>query len=189
MNDTCSDIESLAKMVKTAGWRRIGIDGVDGEGNALQAAELSEDLGIPALNVTDYLHSNQGGYIDFIDYPALKLAVTSMPSFILCGICLNEVLENLDATLDATVYIMRMRDGAWVDEAVCVFPEGVDVAIEMLAESLATISRNLDEPTEHGGREEDDSLVMFINEVMHYHDRWQPQESADVVFEHAVGDG
>ncbi len=37
MNDTCSDIESVGRAVKAAEWRRIGIDGVDGEGDAEQA--------------------------------------------------------------------------------------------------------------------------------------------------------
>ncbi len=109
--------------------------------------ELSEELGYRVLDVDNYLHKNQGGYIDFIDYPALRLAVSSLPSFILCGVCLGEVLENLDTTLGWNR--VHQADARWNvggRERVCDFPDGVDAAIEMLTENLAMISRDLDEP-------------------------------------------
>lgn len=187
MTDTCSDTDSIRRLVTAAGWRRIGIDGVDAVGIAEVAGELSEALECPILDVDDYLHQNHGGYVDFIDYPALKAAVSSMPAFVLCGVCLAEVLENLGTALDGNIYIKRMHEGIWADEEDCVFPDGIDAAIDTLSGNLALISRHLDEPAEHPGRVSDDSSSDFVLEIMHYHDRWQPQESADVVFER--GDG
>lgn len=183
MADACGDIESIWRIVKAAGWRRIGVDGVDGAGKSYLADKLSQELACPTLDVDDYLHQNQGGYVDFIDYPALKAAVSSMPAFILYGACLREVLENLGVTLDANIYIKRMRDGLWADEDECVFPEGVDAAIEALAGHLAMISGNFDEPSEHAGRESDGAAPHLAHEVMHYHEKYQPHESADLVFE------
>jgi hypothetical protein len=187
MTDTCGDSESVQRLVESAGWRRIGIDGVDAAANADVAGELAEALECPTLNVADYLHQNQGGYVDFIDYPALKSAVSSMPAFVLSGLCLAEVLENLGVSLDGNIYIKRMHEGVWMDEDDCVFPDGIDAAIETLTENLAAISRHLDEADEHPGRVSDDSSSDFVLEIMHYHDSWQPQESADVVFERAAG--
>jgi hypothetical protein len=187
MTDTCGDSESVQSLVKSAGWRRIGIDGVDAVGNAEVAAELAEALECPTLNVADYLHQNQGGYVDFIDYPALQAAVSSMPAFVLSGLCLTEVLENLGARLDGNIYIKRMQEGLWLDEDDCVFPDGIDTAIEALTDNLAAISRHLDEADEHPGHVSDDYSSDFVLEIMHYHDQWQPQESADVVFERVAG--
>jgi hypothetical protein len=182
MIDTCDDFEGIRRFVKTAGWLRIGIDGVDGAGKSRLAEKLSEAFACPVLDVDDYLHKNQGGYIDFIDYPALKSAVSSIPAFVLCGACLLEVLENLGATLDGLVYIKHMRQGLWVDEDRCVFPDGIDVAINVLAADFDSISRHLDEPSEQVGHETED-LPYLTHEVMHYHDRYSPHESADVIFE------
>ncbi len=83
MNEVCGDGESVRRHVQAAGWRRIGIDGVDGESNAHLARALARTLHCPVLDVDDYLHRNQGGYVDFIDYPALAGALSSIPAFIL----------------------------------------------------------------------------------------------------------
>ena len=113
MIETCADIESVRRFVKAARWRRIGIDGVDAVGRTHLARVLSRAMGCPALDVDDYLHQNQGGYVEFIDYPALNAAMASIPAFTLSGACLREVLSNLGAELDGTIYIKRMRDGLW----------------------------------------------------------------------------
>jgi hypothetical protein len=160
---------------------------VDAAVNLEVAVELSEALECPVLDIADYLHQNQGGYVDFIDYPALKSALSTMQGFILCGLCVAEVLENLGMTPDGIIYVKRMHDGMWVDEDDCVFPDGIDTAIETLAENLAAISRQLEEPAEHHGRVSDDASSDFVLEIMHYHDRWQPHETADLVFERNVG--
>jgi len=183
MIDTCGDFESVRRLVKAAGWQRIGVDGVDEAGSARLADELSLAFACPVLDVDDYLHKNQGGYIDFIDYPALKSAVSSMPSFILCGVCLREVLENLGATLDGHIYIKRMSQGMWMDEDKCVFPDGIEVAMDVLAADMDAISRDMDEPSEHVVRERDADHPFLTHEVMHYHDRYAPQECADLIFE------
>lgn len=182
MTDTCSDIESVRRLVKKAGWRRIGIDGVDGAGKSRLAAALSKAFEYPALDVDDYLHRNQGGYVDFIDYPALKTAVSTMPAFILSGACLREILSNLGASLDGNIYIKRMHGGLWADEDVCVFPDGVDAAIDNLVMSAAMSSRHFDD-AENAVAHGDDALPHLANEIMRYHDSYRPYETADLIFE------
>jgi hypothetical protein len=180
---TCGDTESVRRHVKATGWRRIGIDGVDAVGRAHLARVLSRTLGCPALDVDDYLHRNQGGYIEFIDYPALNAAMSSMPAFILSGACLREVLANLGASLDGNIYIKRIRDGLWADEEGCVFPDGVDAAVEMFAANRALNSRYIDEMPEQAAAEDEEVSPHLVDEVMRYHDTWLPHETADLVFE------
>lgn len=183
MIETCADIESVRRFVKAAGWRRIGIDGVDAVGRAHLAKVLSRAMGCPALDVDDYLHQNQGGYVEFIDYPALSAAMASIPSFAISGACLREVLSNLGASLDGVIYIKRMREGLWADEEGCVFPEGVDAAVEMFAANRALNSRYFDEMPEQPAHEDDEVSPHLVDEVMRYHDTYVPHETADLVFE------
>jgi hypothetical protein len=183
MPDICGSIEGVQSIVQSAGWRRIGIDGVDGAGKSRLAEELSEGLGFPILNVDDYLHRNQGGYVDFIDYPALCAALSSMPALILSGICLRQLLANLGTDLDAHIYIKRVRDGLWTDEDECIFPDGVDVAIDNLASNTAMISSHLDEPSDYSGPEPDDESLHVAFEVMRYHAAFSPHEVADLIYE------
>jgi hypothetical protein len=183
MTETCGDIDSVRRHVKAAEWRRIGIDGVDAVGRAHLARVLSRALGCPALDVDNYLHQNQGGYLEFIDYPALGAAMASIPAFVLSGTCLREVLSNLGVVLDGNIYIKRFRDGLWADEEGCVFPEGVDAAVEMFAANRALNSQYFDEMPEQPAQEDEEVSPHLVDEVMRYHDGYQPQETADLVFE------
>jgi hypothetical protein len=183
MPDICASIDSTERAVRAAGWRRIGIDGVDPDGMSYLAQTLSQALGCPALDVDDYLYRNQGGYVDFIDYPALSAALAAMPAFVLSGACLREVLLNLAQDVDGQIYIKRMQEGSWADEDQCVFPEGVDAAIEELASNTAMISRYFDEPSEHAGFDGGEAAPHLTLELMHYHDAHRPHELADLVYE------
>jgi hypothetical protein len=135
------------------------------------------------LDLDDYLFKNQGGFVPFIDYPALSSALTSMPKFILSGACLREVLVNAGSTLDGHIYIKRMRHGLWANEDECVFPDGVDAAIETLAQYSAMLSRNLDERSDLPSQEADEAQPALSEEIMRYHEQYQPQEVADIVYE------
>lgn len=183
MPEVCGSPDGVQRQIEIAGWRRIGIDGVKGAGKSHLADELSVLLGIPVLDVDDYLHQHQGGYVDFIDYPALATALRSMPALILNGVCLRQVLANVGMDLDGHVYVMRMRNGLWVDEHDCVFPDGVDAAIDALAEDAAMVSSYLDEPVEHVVVERDDESRQLTFEVMRYHAEFLPHEEADVIYE------
>jgi len=169
--------------VQTAGWRRIGIDGVDGVGKTYLAEQLSEALTFPALDLDEYLFKNQGGFVAFIDYPALSSALSTIPNYILSGVCLREVLANAGVGLDGHIYVKRMRHDLWANEDECVFPDGVDVAIDNLARYSAMISRSLDEPSERPATETDESPPHLSEEIMRYHDSYQPHDVADLVYE------
>jgi hypothetical protein len=183
MPDVCADFESLRRVVHATGWARIGIDGVDGSGKSHLAEALAEAIGYPTLNLDDYLFQNQGGFVPFVDYPALSAALTSMPKFILSGVCLREVLANSSLTLDGHIYIKRMRQGLWADEDECVFPDGVDAAIETLARYSAMLSHSLDERSDMASQEADETQPALSEEIMRYHEQYQPQDVADIVYE------
>ncbi len=183
MPDVCADFESLRRIVQAAGWRRIGIDGADGAGKSHLARQLSEVLGYPVLDLDDYLFKNQGGFVPFIDYPALVAALKSMPEMILSGVCMREVLANAGSPLDAHIYIKRMRHGLWSDEHACVFPDGVEATIETLSRQTALLSRFMDERPDDPSQSSERSEPDLSEELMRYHDQYEPHETADIIYE------
>ena len=182
----CTSLESVRRTVDAAGWLRIGIDGVEGVGKSYLAEQLSERLGCPVLDLDAYLFKNQGAFVPFIDYPALSSALAAMPQFILIGVCLKEVLANSGTELDGHIYIKRMRNDDWADEAQCDFPEGVDAAIEALANYSAMVSRSFDEPSERPPTDAEELLPALSEEIMRYHDSYCPHETADLIYERQV---
>lgn len=186
MTETCVSIESVRRTVLASGWRRIGIDGVAGAGQADLAEQLAEALGFPVLDLDDYLFRNQGGYVAFMDYEALSSALSSIPAYIVSGVCVREVLANAAATLDGHIYIKRMREDLWVDEDACAFPDGVDAAIDNLAAYSAMVSRTFDEHSERSFSEDDEAPPNLSEEIMRYHDCFLPHEAADLVYERSA---
>lgn len=183
MPDVCVNFEGVSRAVQAAGWLRIGIDGVDGVGKSYLAEQLSAVLAVPVLDLDDYVFKNQGGFVAFIDYVALSSALSAIPACIVSGVCLREVLANAGARLSGHIYIKRMRHDVWADEGECVFPDGVDVAIENLARYSAMISRSFDEPLERPATEASESMPNLSEEIMRYHESYRPHEVADLVFE------
>lgn len=189
MTETCTSIESVRRVVLASGWRRIGIDGVAGAGKSFLAEQLSEALGFPVLDLDDYLFRNQGGFVAFMDYDALSTALSTIPAYIVSGVCLREVLANAAAMLDGHIYIKRMREDLWADEDECAFPEGVDAAIDNLATYSAMVSQAFDEPSERPAAEGSESAPHLSEEIMRYHDSYHPHEVADLVYERALHGG
>ena len=59
MTTICESVDAVARAVSSAGWARIGIDGVDGSGKSSLAASLALQLGSAALDLDDFLNKNQ----------------------------------------------------------------------------------------------------------------------------------
>jgi hypothetical protein len=162
------DIDDLVRVAQTKGWRRIGVDGVNGAGKSTLAIRLADALGKPHVDVDAFVEKGQGGFGEFVAYWPLH-AAASGADIIISGVCLRDVLARSGLDVDAHVYVKRMQHGQWADDHTCVFPEGVDVAIARLEDLIARLTP--DGPPE------------VIIEIMRYHDKARPHETADVVFE------
>lgn len=108
--------------------RRIGIDGMHGVGKSTISGQLGTVLNLTYVEIDVFLERNKGGFVDFIDYDALKVAIPKN-DFIVEGVCLRQVTERLGLDVDLVVYVKRMHLGLWADEDDCVFPNGVDVRL------------------------------------------------------------
>lgn len=177
MPTTCAEVTELLTSIRAAGWRRVGIDGVDGVGKTHLATTLSGLLGWAMIDIDDYLHKNQGSYVAFVDTNRLGAALNSHSSFILSGVCLRAVAARLGISIDGHIYVKRMRHGLWADEGECVFPDGLEVALQKHLSDLEIVSRYLGSPDSAGDQ------PRLTQEIMGYHDVHRPHELANVIYE------
>lgn len=110
--------EDLLAHLRAISSQTIGIDGINGSGKTYLATQLSEDLGYPLFNVDKYLIKDQRGYVNFVKYESLKTELNNSPSFVIDAVCLSEVLNNLNTSVNTTIYVKRCSEyGLWYEEA------------------------------------------------------------------------
>lgn len=152
------------------GAQRIGVDGTDGAGKSQLAREVAGLLGIPHLNLDDFLEKNQGGFVDYIKYGELRTRVAAEESFLVEGVCLLQVLSKAELQIDALVYVKRYHLGCWSDERECELEEPLEEFLRRERELLARIAQH---PVENFGLGE---------EIIRYHHQHRPHANAAVVY-------
>jgi hypothetical protein len=183
MTTICDSVDAVARAVSSAGWARIGIDGVDGSGKSSLAASLALQLGSVALDLDDFLNKNQGGFVEFLDYEALRAAMSETPMLVISGVCLRAALYRMDCSLDAHIYVKRTRHELWADEPECVFPDGLPAAIAEHRRNAALLARFESGEPVGAGAQVAEVQHSLTEEIMRYHDDYRPHEVADLVFE------
>ena len=83
--------------------------------------------------------------------------------------------------MDAHIYVKKMRHGIWSAEDECCFPDGVEVAIAKHRRDCELISTLFagSQPSSSG------NSARLTEEIMRYHNKYQPHELADVIYERA----
>lgn len=143
----------------------IAIDGMKGVGKSTRVAP---HLGPPVIGLDSHLKRTSAPYVERIRYPALQkeLAGYADRAVVVEGVCVRAVLGRLGLTPHLNVYVRRIGlDGLWPDE---------DIALgDRLQEELA--------------KEESTARVLKLPmggltlDLIRYHARFRPYQSADVV--------
>jgi len=147
----------------------ISIDGVDGVGKSTLACRIKKELGFSHLEIDTYVQKRQGGYIDHIGYEQLsvtiKHAIAENHDIIIEGICVQQVLSQLNINSNVRVYI-RVKDsyGFWMDQMRFFPPE--KTADEMIAE-----------------RKRKGFPFGHVEDIIRYHYTFKPYEKADYILE------
>lgn len=165
----------------------VAVDGIDGSGKSTLARALAQRSGWTILHLDDYLHKDQGTYVQHIDAERLKGDLRALDGVVIVeGVCVLAVLERVAEPVVAHIYVKRLGSyGAWLDEE----DSCVDCSVE---EKLAELSAQVAHFAKHRGLVDSDAvgvsasatgLTEFREEVIRYHAAYRPFETATFVFE------
>lgn len=167
-----TDVNELVKHIRARGYRRIGVDGLDGVGKSTLAVELARAIGMRHLNLDDYLIKKQGGFLTHLRYDELKHELCHLDGFVVDGVCLLAVLEQIATAVDCLVYVKRMCHGIWADEHECDLDEDVEEFLDKEKETVRLIERSESAPNTLG----------LAEEIIRYHDKYRPHKKAECLF-------
>ena len=167
-----NDIEKLAEFICNGGHCRIGIDGIDGAGKSTIANRLSESLGLSHLNLDDYLDKENGGFLEHLKYDEIKQHTLKTRHFIIEGVCLLNVLEKIETSIDCLIYVKRMCHNLWADERVCEITEEIEDFINNEKELIGQFQQTESLPGQLG----------LAGEIIRYHYKYKPHKKADLFY-------
>ena len=162
----------VADLLRNVGASLVAVDGTHGSGKSHLADELGALLGIDVLHLDDFVAKNQGDYVRNIDFASVSTAISAAPALIVEGICVLQILEALRLAEDAFVYVKRVAHGYWIDEDDLNPQIPIDEHLAAVREEIRPIAQKLGESGEMG----------LAEEVIRYHARYRPHNSASIVF-------
>lgn len=99
-----TSISDLVNCLASSSQGLLAIDGFYGAGKSTLARGLVTQLGVPSIHLDDYLIRNRGGFVDFLRYSELSIALRQRPVLVE-GVCMLGVLERLGIMPDVLVYV------------------------------------------------------------------------------------
>ena len=166
------DIGKLAAYIRDKGYCRSGVDGTNGVGKSTMAGTLSGTLGLSHLNLDDYLVKKQGGFLDHLKYDEIKQKMSKLECFVVDGVCLLSVLEEIKTPVDCLVYVKRMCHGLWADKDECEVTEDVEDYIKKKRETVRLTDGSDKTPDTSG----------LTEEIIRYHDKYKPHQKAELFY-------
>ncbi len=166
------DTSKLAAFIRNNSYCRIGVDGTNDAGKSTMAGNLSKILGLRHLNLDEFLIKESGGYLDYLKYDEIKLQTSETKCFVVEGVCLLNVLEKIDTSIDCLIYVKRMRHNLWADERECEITEEIEDFISNEKELMSLFQQTGNVP---------DSLGL-AEEIIRYHYKFKPHKKADLFY-------
>lgn len=161
-----------AELLRAASAKVVAVDGAQGSGKSRLAGDLGKLLGMSVVHLDDFVQRGQGAYVAHLDLEVVANAVSSDEACIVEGICVLQVLERIEVSPNAFVYVKRMGKGYWLDEDDLASDEPLEEHLARLREEIAPIAARIGESGELG----------LSEEVIRYHAAYRPHERATVVF-------
>lgn len=165
------NIDDLIKEIQSA--KIIGIDGTDGSGKTYLSHEIGKKLGIPVLNLDDYLIKDKESYVEHLKYKEISEFIgKNKNSLIIEGVCLLDVLKKLHLDLDCLIYVKLIDEyDEWLREEECDIRDSAEETIKRLEDTIKILYPN------------NQGLDAFRKEIIYYHVNNRPVEKANYVFE------
>ncbi|MDX1914354.1 MAG: hypothetical protein SFU55_02120 [Methylophilus sp.] len=166
------DVDHLAAYIRDKRYCRIGVDGTSGAGKSTMASALARALGLNHVNLDDYLVKKQGGFLDHLRYDDIKRKTSELGCFVIDGVCLLSVLEEIETSVDCLVYVKRICHGLWADEDECEVTEDVEGYIRKERETVGLVE----------GSEKTPDTLGLAEEIIRYHDKYKPHREAELFY-------
>jgi hypothetical protein len=183
--DGPTSLEELCDKVKELMPNRpkvfIGIDGMNGVGKTCLACELAPLLGGTVISLDDHLDKKRGAYAACIRCHEVTAAIEAINGRIVIeGICLRAVAERCGFTIDVHIYVrwVSAQFGLWHDAEICLGETAVD-ELKQRGREYRRWGAVID--GEDAEQAEEDA-EQFHDELIDYHARWRPVQSADAIF-------
>lgn len=205
---------AIRGILKRDQFNLIAIDGYCGQGKTFLAGKLSSNFEIPCieLDTSNYLHKNNGGYIDWIKYDHLKEELEKLQkgkkSIIVEGICVLDILKKINFTPSIHIYIKKLIGGKWPKDKYLDYSLNINDVISKEEEEIDDFnnwSNSYEESDENNFIDEidiskmsskiEESTILNKNqnakvcdfdgihrELLEYHFRYKPNEIAQIVF-------
>jgi hypothetical protein len=175
-------IKEIAQTVSHSAGYLITVDGVNGSGKTHLSAELAQALGAEHVEVDRFLERHKGGYLEFVRYDELSRHLTEIGASgrtsIVDGILIEEIVRRLGCTPRLRVYVKRVwPDGYWPDSRNFRRDKTAEQVIKEEEEGAKQLARATGKP------EHDDPVPVPVKEIIRYHFRFRPHETADYVYE------
>jgi cytidylate kinase len=181
-------INSVENILDTRNVRIISVDGVDGSGKSYLANALSQPSKYSYVDIDgEYLISNNGKFIEFVNYEKLKSDIDNYLSSgsiaVVDCICITKVLNNIDLNADVKIYVKKIMAGEWRDGKQFDYSRNIE---DVLCEKRQLAQEDENDEAIIEGREP--KILNFSeenmkDEIVRYHFQYQPENNADIILE------
>lgn len=193
----------------------IAIDGYDHEGKSFLAKKISSNLEINCINLDslNYLNNEKGGSIKWIKYDYLKENLKELQRDKKCviveGICVLQILKNINFTPTIHIYVKKLIAGKWPKENYLDYSKNIIDVISKEEEKIDDYNNwlNSDEEAEENNfiaeidinemsteidentyRTKNQKNIDFVfsgisRELLEYHYKYKPNEAAQIIYE------
>ncbi len=180
----------LCRVLENNGPKIISMDGKDGAGKTDLSKYLAAELNLCHLELDDkYLIRDKGAYVKYIKYEILAVDIERMipkQSIIIDGICMLAILEKLGLKSDLKIYVKKVikiiNGSIWIDGNDYNYSQGVDKVLEEKNRQVQLIE-NMTANSEGRKSIKIDVRKSVSTEILKYHFGFQPDITADIIFE------
>lgn len=172
--------------METRGARVLAIDGIDGSGKTTLSEALAPKFGCAVLHLDNFVEKKMGGFLDYIDYKKLSAEIQTANGDFDCvvieGVCVLEVLDQIQVKPDLHIYIKEMTMGFGWHKKSHIYGDAESSEEKIALEEERNRLWSEMETTRETATHDDHAISGLRQDIIKYHWRFRPDEKADIVF-------
>ena len=162
----------------------IAIDGKDGVGKSTLAKKIAINLNGSYLELDQFIEKNKGHYVSAIKKDDLLNEIrnnSNKKPVLIEGICAQEVLKSLNMKADVLIYVKQIDEfGDWFDEYLFESLQSPEEVFQKDEEHFKQFRKLM--PRIAGSGEIDEYKEAIFHEIVRYHYKYKPHNTANHIF-------